>query len=781
MNWRNESEDTLRDLLCPAENPQILPEVDQRLRARLEDFRQQLDAQEARVEGARKARPALHRWIRAVAFGAAAAILIVVMWRLTVSGDAWAEVLESVKGRPWVHCAGEMQDGKSIEVWISLPRRIVASRVGELVSYADLDLRVSFLYRPEKKQLYRTPVEQSAGETFGHYQALFAAFGRGDDKLTLPDSEMRLIEQKRRDVDDGGRKWREYELVFGLQGASGVLTTVFRVDPGTGLPRSCRLTPPEGLGEIQLTIDYPGTGPEDVYALGVPKTVELVDRVPSGDLERILDGLKIGRRRMDPYIGLIVETGAQDDWWDARSVYRVWRSGAKWRIERAFFPDVTRLRKQLESGQVSRPGDGEDPLAWWKKTAERLRFEPVLLSDGKKAYRFNVRYNKEVILPDDDPDQLSFHVESIQRDKVRLDRDDPRPSLIVLPEFRAYPVLHSPSLYAKTSLDAEPKIGPAGTVLVTIAHEGRDSKVRYRRRAWLDPRRDYVAMRFGLRSADDDGRPVMVHAIDELARSPSGHWYPTAISRGAADAPGAELRRVSVERYYLDFQAPIPESLFARSAQIVDPPVARAARPRSAEQTAQRQRSFKNLRQLARAMHAYHDANKKFPPAIGLGPNGTTPHSWRVALLPFLDQKELYDRYRLDEPWDSPANRKVLEAMPDVFHAGGNAKTTTASYFALVGDTTVFPHQQSTSFVDIRDGSSNTLLLVEARREIPWTMPEDVPYDPQKPFPQLGGFDEAGYHVAFVDGSVRFLEEVDEQTLRALISRSGRERVLLFK
>jgi hypothetical protein len=157
-----------------------------------------------------------------------------------------------------------------------------------------------------------------------------------------------------------------------------------------------------------------------------------------------------------------------------------------------------------------------------------------------------------------------------------------------------------------------------------------------------------------------------------------------------------------------------------------------------------------------------------------MGPDGKTPHSWRVEVLPFLEQKELYDQYRKTEPWDGPHNKKLLEKMPAVFRdPSADATSTNSCYFALTGNGTVSSNEEGTQIRDITDGTSNTILLVEAKREIPWTKPEDIPYDPEKKTPQVGGFQEGIFLTAFCDGSVRAIaHSVNEQTLRSLITIS---------
>ena len=183
-------------------------------------------------------------------------------------------------------------------------------------------------------------------------------------------------------------------------------------------------------------------------------------------------------------------------------------------------------------------------------------------------------------------------------------------------------------------------------------------------------------------------------------------------------------------------------------------------------------------------MHNYHDASKpqSFPPAAVVGPDGKTTHSWRVALLPYLGEKDLYKAYKLDEPWDSENNQKVLARIPKVYQADPGSGSTNSSYFVFTGKETVFAGKYGMRIVDIVDGLSNTILAVEAKHDVPWTKPEDLTYAPMKPLPKLGGYFPGGFHAVFADCSkVRFLpENLTEESLRALITRAGRERVPRF-
>ena len=204
---------------------------------------------------------------------------------------------------------------------------------------------------------------------------------------------------------------------------------------------------------------------------------------------------------------------------------------------------------------------------------------------------------------------------------------------------------------------------------------------------------------------------------------------------------------------------------------------------KAARGAARRAQSMNNLKQIGLAFHNYADQHGRFPPAVLYGPDGKTPHSWRVALLPYLDQEALYRQYRLNEPWDSPNNKKIAEtAMPIYRHPDAPQDSTSAAYFALVGENTIFTGEKAAgdkagrAFRDITDGTSNTILVVEAQRDIPWTKPEDIPFDPEKDLPELGGYTEGGFHAAFADGSVKFIADaIEATTLKALISRAGNE------
>lgn len=202
----------------------------------------------------------------------------------------------------------------------------------------------------------------------------------------------------------------------------------------------------------------------------------------------------------------------------------------------------------------------------------------------------------------------------------------------------------------------------------------------------------------------------------------------------------------------------------------------------SARAAARRAQSANNLKQIVLAFHNYHSSTNQFPAAVNMGgKNRNIPYSWRVAILPCLEQQELYNQYNFDEPWDGPNNRKLIEKMPVVYaypdpNGSPSGSKGHTSYFVFTGPSTAVGAGDDPQLRNFTDGTSNTILAVEAKREVPWTKPEDIPFDPKQPPPEIGGYNPDGTNVGFADGSVRFLKKtIDPVILKALITRDRRE------
>lgn len=193
-----------------------------------------------------------------------------------------------------------------------------------------------------------------------------------------------------------------------------------------------------------------------------------------------------------------------------------------------------------------------------------------------------------------------------------------------------------------------------------------------------------------------------------------------------------------------------------------------------------------NLKQLALAFHNYHDTYGTFPPAYIADENGQPKHSWRVLLLPFLEQQALYDAYDFDEPWDSPVNAMVTETVLPIFQCPAElvSGTPVTNYMVITGPGTVFEGERAPALRDILDGTSNTLLIVEvAGSGTQWAEPVDldasqlaVPFGAVANSP--GSQHPGGVQAAMCDGSVQFLPyNISPTTFNALVTRAGGEAV----
>lgn len=253
-------------------------------------------------------------------------------------------------------------------------------------------------------------------------------------------------------------------------------------------------------------------------------------------------------------------------------------------------------------------------------------------------------------------------------------------------------------------------------------------------------------------------------------------------------------------------------------ADTPDEPRAAVATP--AERTvtrSQRQRSFNHLKQIGLAFHNHHDATGRLPGDIR-SKDGKPLLSWRVALLPYLEQAALFNQFKADEPWDSEHNLKLLSRMPDVYRVEIEPKDATHTYYQVFagpgtpfgpksgGRGTIRPGMGGTfgqpgagqpattpgfedfrgqpgtapapdmadrfrvAFTDITDGTSNTLGVVEAGPPVPWTKPADIPYDPKKPVTKLDGPFADVLHASTLDGAAHALRrDIDPAVMRLLV------------
>lgn len=206
----------------------------------------------------------------------------------------------------------------------------------------------------------------------------------------------------------------------------------------------------------------------------------------------------------------------------------------------------------------------------------------------------------------------------------------------------------------------------------------------------------------------------------------------------------------------------------------------------AAREAARKNTSMNNMKQIMLALHNHHDATGRFPAHAKYSADGKPLLSWRVTILPQLGEQALYEQFRLDEPWDSEHNRQLIPLMPEFYVDPSSPKYATEDgfthYLAVKGEGLAFDKsERGRGFALFRDGSSNTIMVVQCNDDaaVPWTKPQDIEPSKQNPLAGLaGGFHPGVFLAGFADGHVRSIsEDIDPETFYHLLTIAGREVV----
>ncbi len=209
----------------------------------------------------------------------------------------------------------------------------------------------------------------------------------------------------------------------------------------------------------------------------------------------------------------------------------------------------------------------------------------------------------------------------------------------------------------------------------------------------------------------------------------------------------------------------------------------------AAREAARRNQSLNNMKQIMLALLNYESVNGHFPPQAIYAEDGTPLLSWRVAILPYMEEQRLYDRFKLDEPWNSPNNRPLLAEMPATFFDPSSPQLAEAGgkthYLGVTGPNAIFTGRQAgTTFREITDGTANTvaLLQVDDQHAVEWTKPADyeVRQHANNPVAGIGSLHPGVFLASTTDGRTQPIElTIDPTWLAALFTRNGGEVVEL--
>jgi hypothetical protein len=510
-------------------------------------------------------RPPRRRWLP---LSAAAAVVLVGAAALYFykPPDSWAQYQQELQKKPWIHGVAKNAAGGTDEIWFSPSRSIMAAKHHGYLIYDDIRRRVTERYDPAVKELVRVPLTDHDLQEAAAFQAVLAGIQREKTELVSPLPDWKVVDQHKTAVTANGVRWEAHELVLSLkpEGAPEIrLRWTFRIDPKNRLPAEMRIEPldPAAKGQVMTyTLDYPGEGPKDVYALGLAKDVKLVDRIPTGDLARIVAGVKAGRAALDGSHAVVFEwisvgdekerKRRDDEWYRTFRVSRVWRKGDRMRVELGMLADGKKM--------PTKPAEGEDLVAWWMKQRALYVFMPAWLCDGKQVYQPGTA-------PDGSPSPNLRPGKTIMPGAAIDEalRSGVRHHLV---EGYAFPDTLSPSELFDTEAIEKPKDGPPGCVLLSFkARRELGANAYTTTRYWIDPKRGHVVRQSQMELKPPGGPSDIDYRLDDLKQSPTGAWYPTVVRWKNSVGVGKE-RGDQCRRYILDFPTVWPEELFKPTA-----------------------------------------------------------------------------------------------------------------------------------------------------------------------------------------------------------------------
>ncbi len=554
----------------------VPPEVEHRLRSQLSEFQARLNAEETRHTLAifRWPRPS---WHQLGVVGAAAVLLLAAMATLLRPRTSFADVASSVLKQPWVY--SRIVDGqqRETECWFSPSKDISAWRRQDSIDYEDHRLQVYYSYKPTEATVYRGPIvwhsQASRFETMAAAMKVLVQTGRPPDAstsradfLASTNKSIKILGQSVEKVTEEGKNWTNFRLTVQYPESNEKVHMLFRVDSTSQLPDLCRV---EGHRDgkprtVETRFEYPGRGPTDIYDLGVPKEAKFVDRMPVGDLKRILETLRAGRERMDNYRAVFVRRSEMPDerWWlDSPMIF--YRKGNQFRAE---YPGESKG----DFTKIQRPADGEDLGKWWLSRTKDYWYFPQYVLQGSVLLTSTVK-------PVTDADG-SKHLDlvSVHESHINMVPGETYPAEYSMrPEFACRPPLGIGDPHQEPSLDLHPAEGPAGCILLSVGHTSKEGRVNDKgvgivdgQRFWLDPHRDYIVMRWDLMMHNADGKDVVTdnHTVEEVARSPEGVWYATKVRRKNAVRLSDGRRFDEIYEMYVDFPVNLPDALFESPA-----------------------------------------------------------------------------------------------------------------------------------------------------------------------------------------------------------------------
>lgn len=485
-----------------------------------------------------------YRWLAAAA--ALAFVFLSVFFFSDNRQEAWAQVASALRQVNWIHilAVSEAEKAENVELWMSFPQDVSARTDPSMARFDDYRNGVRLEYDRQKDLLFRTPINEDQERYFRSIRTVMTAMMEQSDQLCEEFAEDRIVGRSQREVKIDGKDWLELELK--LEQSTANSTVAILIDPESHLPDL--MTWRSGNKQMKLKLEYPATGPADIYALDVPKDAKIEDRMPSADLQKIAEAQNRNRMLLENYVAFLGE----DPDFPTRIIYR---GTDQWKVSLCMTTQPW-LNKQ--------PTGEPEKVLTWQEREQQFQLWPIVMCDGKRVWKAD--RNKE---------PLAWNQVETVRVGESLESTRRHGDACFMLEWSVYPDLNSyPQL--TLTLKENPTEGPAGCVLVVRSFPSSDPGTFQTQKYWLDPQYGYAVVKYeysDCQELEDDPslapgirRPTFEFAGFE--RSPHGVWYPTkSIAKGVNVNPDAKdddpSKYSDITTYYrFHFDQELPGTMF---------------------------------------------------------------------------------------------------------------------------------------------------------------------------------------------------------------------------
>lgn len=290
----------------------------------------------------------------------ASAVLIALLAHPSPS-VGWADVTKAIQSQKWIRGTGALTGGRRGTMWLSPERQIWADQAEHWYRFFDGRERAKYEY------FGGAIVKSPLGEEDARRVLPIDALSQDKDAIgPWLFGSVKIVDQERREVMEGGKKWIEFQMVL-FPGEANQAT--LRVDPETRLPVYLFVTSPDDASQShKWEFDYPEEGPTDIYALGVPRETKIDDRMPSDEAQRLFDAMAASRALIGGFRLMVAED--EED-----RIFIVNRKGDRWRV------DVCHGLDPRE------PAVDQAASDWFAELLKRSTPIPLYICDGKTVYR----------------------------------------------------------------------------------------------------------------------------------------------------------------------------------------------------------------------------------------------------------------------------------------------------------------------------------------------------------------------------------------------------------